>query len=203
VTPYEISDASFPVAVCDRVLAVARSIFDQVPVILGGGAVRDLLLGLEPAGVKDWDLFYLGGQSDQLRQAFASFAPAAAQHWDRSAHLIAEIDHLLGPIQIMRTEAETVAEFLAGSDFNVSAFAYDGRIWGPAPAVDFIRPGGSLELGRISNPLSSLARGFSFATRFEMIFESRDVVRLCHFVADSSRDRRRRVRLRNGDKAPY
>lgn len=161
-----------------------------------GGAVRDWLRGESP---KDIDAYLLGADILTAGAVLAHHAPTP-RHYRRRRELVAELEpdktgfHL--PIQVVAAPAcHTMRDVLDTCDWNASAFGCDGMtIVGDIDQVGIGRP---LKLLQVTNPLSTLSRGFAFADRLNMVFDYPDVVRLCEeFLArhDKRTTKRRKVR---------
>lgn len=147
--------------------------------VLVGGSVRDCILGREPV---DWDVYYLGSSVAEIARAFDGRTSPIERPFKRHKSLAGEVDAPFGRVQLMATELQSLPEILETTDWNVSQFGFDGEIHG-TENVEGIAKGARLRLLTVSNPISTLARGFDFAKRFEMLFDSRDVVALCEAVA--------------------
>jgi hypothetical protein len=160
---------------CAAALEFAQDIHNA-PAVLVGGAVRDLLLEREP---KDWDIYFLDSTADDLREKFKAHTNDLdtrpfLRHEDLAAELLAPFGH----VQIMATPYSQADLLLDSTDWNVSAFAFDGGLIQREDPAN-IRAGQPLRLLTVSNPMSTLARGFEFSSRFKMLFQSRDVYSLC------------------------
>lgn len=169
------------------VIAWIRALHDA-PCAIVGGAVRDTLLGREP---KDWDLFYLSANHAALKDQFANcpYAENMDRPFARHSALAAELSAPFGAVQVFSTPYATLRAILQTSDWNVSAFGFDGRLEA-RERLENIAPGKPLKLLHVSNPICTLKRGFDFEKRFEMELDSITVVRLCRIIADKSRHRR-------------
>lgn len=177
---------------CEEVLDFCRRIYEAWPCVLVGGAVRDLLMGREPT---DWDVYYLmpDGERALLEKCFASRTSPLERPFKRHANLVAEFSFDDARIQIMFSRRSGLDEILDETDWNVSAFGFDGEIHA-RESVENLQPGQRLRLLKVTNPISTLSRGFGFASRFQMIFDSHDVVKLCRLVANGTFYRKPRVR---------
>jgi len=177
----------------DNILRECREVCDRWPSVIVGGGVRDLLIGKEP---KDFDVFYLGSSRDQLREAFADASLDMRRPYRRSGRLMAEVIAGDDLAQVCHTEAESVDQLFDETDWNASLFAYDGERHYLGTSLASVRPGQRLRLIKITSPISSLARGFSFADRLSMVFNVRDVRRLCRAAVESPDPERLRIRPR-------
>lgn len=150
----------------------------EVPCVIAGGAVRDMLRGCEP---KDYDVFLLN-----------DLWPA--QGWDVSLEKTEQgtqaDDYGVRPlgtyrfdgalVQVIQTKARTLHELLWLFDWNICMFGYDAAIGVVSiGSIDAIGPGKVLKLNRITYPVSTLRRGFRFSERFGMAIEPRELVELC------------------------
>jgi len=184
---------SDPAEIFREVIGWAQAIHPG-PVVLIGGAVRDVLMGTEPA---ERDLFYLGAKLAELQGGFARFAERKPRPFRRHAALAAEVPAWFGLAQVFASSCTTAAEILEETDWNISAFGFDGEILA-GERLENIGPGRRLRLLKVSNPIFTLARGFDFSKRFNMRFDTADVVALCQAVAsgDFKPPRRRRLTRR-------
>jgi len=164
----------------------AREILDA-PVVLAGGAVRDTLTGRTP---KDWDLFYLDADPETVRQAFRAVCVDTSRGFQRHQWLAAEARAPFGLAQIFTTPATSPREILDRTDWNVSAFTFDGAEILATPELSECQPGCPLRLYRTRNAISTLARGFRLSDRLDMILETADVVKLCAIVSGGTKPRR-------------
>lgn len=154
------------------------------PVIVGG-AVRDLLRGDTP---RDYDVFFLGASRQELSDVFGD-VPAGDKPFKRHSQLIGEAYLGDKTLQLIASPGHSsLMEKLRESDWNVSAFGFDGEIKALARLSE-ITPGASLRLMKVSNPVNELHRGFVFAERFGMVFDYGDVVKLCSAVVRRHRQR--------------
>ena len=147
--------------------------------VLIGGAVRDLLRGGIP---KDWDFYCLGSDPRELRRRLVRHSEDMRKPFKRHPALVAEMKTPFGQAQVFSSQCVSAREIVSRSDWNVSAFGFDGEFIGE-DRLNQIAPGETLRLLEVSNPINTLSRGFEFAKRFEMAFRVQDVVALCEAVA--------------------
>jgi hypothetical protein len=163
---------------CSKVLDWVTSQHDGNCVIVGG-AVRDILLGNYP---KDWDVYYLGCITEELRMRWSGQTQDMRRPFRRHKKLSAELNSPFGDVQIFASEKTSAQEILEDCDWNISAFAFDGELLGKEH-IDEIGKGKTLRLLKVTNPITTLSRGFDFSKRFEMLFDTKDLVALCGAVA--------------------
>ena len=113
-------------------------------VVIAGGAVRDALMGRAP---KDVDVFILGSKKGE-KFTLADAEEADIPTWRRSGPFPSANYQLGGLVhQIIPHAAQSV----------------DARA-----AITDLRPGKPLVLQKITHPVSTLRRGFSFQDRLKM-----------------------------------
>ena len=177
----------------DNILEECRSVCDRWPCLVVGGGVRDLLLNAEP---QDYDVFFLGSSSEELRDLFRPVSVDMHQPYRRSGNLCGEIIIDGDLVQVCQTDALTLDDMFDRTDWNASLFGYDGTRVEQRVELDHVRPGQRLRLMNVSNPINTLGRGFRLAERLSMVFHVQDVLRLCRMITDSPRPERVRVRSR-------
>lgn len=150
-------------------------------VVIAGGAVRDAVMG---RAAKDYDVFVLGcpfntESRDAVSERLGDLPALEQLEFHKSEpFLVGTVSYGAFVVQVMTTDAVTVDELLDRFDWNVSRFAYDGRLHAMTDVAE-IGEGQPLRLHRVTYPLSTLRRGFRFSERFGMEFHRADVLRLC------------------------
>lgn len=155
-------------------------------VVVGGGAVRDWIMGREP---KDVDVFVLGvdfaDDRDEIMRRLDDLPIVEPWAFHKSEPYLCGTVRWGGvDVQVMASPHETVAALLDSFDWNVALFAYDGEVHARTDVAD-IKPGGWLRLQRVTFPKSTLRRGFRFSERFGMRIPDETLRDLCRQVAGS------------------
>ena len=198
--------AGFDYGVCDELLAWCRTFCGRWPCVIVGGAVRDLMMtalhreqhndftpfAFEFPAPQDWDVYFLGCTQPELAAYWTEHPPRETGRWLHHSNLAAEVPANApdlftsgSPVQICATEKQTGGELVAATDWCVSAFAYDGKnVLAMEESAAFISPGNTLRLMQVTNPISTLSRGFKFAGRYDMTLKVGDVTKLCHRVVN-------------------
>lgn len=157
-------------------------------VCVAGGAVRDVLMRVEP---KDFDLFVLhdqGVQFDQLKEQIKERISDLSEieprvEWHKSEpFLVATVSWYGREVQVLANPAASVEALVDSFDWNVCLFAYDGEFLCKEDVLN-ITAGKELKLNKVTYPVSTLRRGFRFSERFLMKFRREDIVKLCEQIA--------------------
>lgn len=152
-------------------------------VVIGGGSVRDTLLGRAP---KDYDVFVLGSSaapSESFGAALEGLEHVKLLDFHNSEPFLQATVMFDGAVvQVMATPHADVAALLDSFDWNISRFAFDGSSITDLCPVSEIGHGKPLVPHKITFPASSLRRGYRFSERFQMVLSSDDVMRLCEAV---------------------
>lgn len=157
--------------------------------VIAGGAVRDEVMGRTP---KDYDVFILGcpfnaESRDAVTERLSTLPSLDQLEFHKSEpFLTGTVSFHVGGsdavVQVMTTDAATVADLLDRFDWNVSRFAYDGTVHALTNVAD-IGAGQPLRLHKVTYPLSTLRRGFRFSERFGMELQHADILDLCRRIA--------------------
>lgn len=155
--------------------------------VVAGGAVRDQLMARTP---KDFDLFILtndkwnDGVAEAVKRITADYPDVKAEvEWHKSEpYLIRSLSFKSHEIQLMQSPFGSTDALLDSFDWNVCRFAFDGSFH-TRELVENIGVGKELKLHKVTNPLSTLRRGFRFSERFLMRLRIEDVKLLCSKIS--------------------
>jgi len=156
-------------------------------VVIGGGAVRDTLLGRKP---KDYDVFVLARDagspptSDDIKEALKGLPVVESEFfWHKSEpFLVQSVYWESVEVQVLASLRDSVDSLLDTFDWNVSFFAFNGTFNVRTSLLD-LAPGKELVLQRLTYPASTLRHGFRFSERFGMQFPAETLKQICKTVA--------------------
>lgn len=176
-----VSGDFLPPTLFDVFAEFHRRFYSYGKATVGGGAVRDTLMGRTP---KDFDVFIhakLTGKD--VEHACRDLVPIKSLPWHRSEPFLRGTFGWHGvEVQILSTEHKAPDELVDSFDWNVCLFAYDGAFVQRTDLSD-IDVGKELRLNRVTFPLSTLRRGYRFSERFGMVLPAETAIELCVRVA--------------------
>lgn len=158
-------------------------------IVIGGGSVRDALMGKSP---KDYDIFILGHTElteeikERIINRLSKYPKVEVEfEWHKSEpFFIISIHYENSEVQFMYHPAKTIEELVDTFDWNVSMYAFGkGGVYSPeGVSIDQIKKGGLLflnpKLETFKFPYSSLRRGYRFSERYGMRLPSTEVDKL-------------------------
>lgn len=153
--------------------------------VIGGGAVRDHLMGRK---AKDYDLFLLNhsftkeARSNVMNCLSGLEVVKPLEFHQSEPYLVVTVRWCGVDVQVMLNPATSPEELISTFDWNVCLFAYDGSKFITREHIDNIGMGKTLYLNKVTFPQSTLRRGFRFSERFGMQLPRATVIHLCEQV---------------------
>lgn len=163
---------------CDKFAGIGE-------VVVAGGCIRDELMMRTP---KDWDVFVLNPSDSQFIRDDVCFAAGellqCGQDNAEDSGGVIEEGKLYGVnVQIMAPVCSDAYALLRTFDWSICLFArtrQNGLIRGSK--IEDIYPSAFMDLQTVTNPLSTLRRGFRFCDRYKVLVKPQDITRLCSEV---------------------
>lgn len=175
---------------CKDLIEILKPLSTLGLVVVAGGAVRDELLGRKP---KDYDAFVLNpgwsienlseaiwetlyeeGENGRLEGVSEQSSDNGSSKWISGTFVFNE-----RPVQVIASQCASLRELLDTFDWNACLFGVSDTEALQLADIGNICKGGFLKLHTVTNPLSTLRRGFRFCERYQMLIHEPDLVRLC------------------------
>lgn len=183
-----------PMKTCRDLLALLKPLSSIGEVVISGGAVRDEMIGRTP---KDYDVFVLQPSLSvvDLRSRIGDILYGMAEDDilpgvskrssdDGSSEWIAgEFIFNDRPVQVIASQCASLRALLDTFDWNICRFGLSDAEHLRLSDEGNVCEGGVLKLNTtVTNPVSTLRRGFRFCDRYQMFIHEPDLIRLCSEV---------------------